>query len=190
MGEPSSKSRREFLGLLGRGAGVVALGGVLGTLILRQRSAVAGETLWQIDPLKCTHCGRCATDCVLNPSAVRCVHAFAYCGYCDLCTGFFEASAPALNTGAENQTCPTAAIRRSFVEDPYFEYTIDHDLCIGCARCVKGCVSFGNGSLHLQIDQELCRHCNRCSIAANCPSNAITRVEPSRQYIPPRVKGS
>ncbi|MHC4761400.1 MAG: hypothetical protein ACYS9H_08680 [Planctomycetota bacterium] len=34
-------------------------------------------------------CGNCATHCVLNESAVKCVHAYAMCGYCDLCTGYF-----------------------------------------------------------------------------------------------------
>jgi len=106
----------------------------------------SGEAMvWQIDPYKCIQCGKCATECVLSTSAVRCFHAFAVCGYCDLCTGFFEAQPNALNTGAENQLCPTAAIKRSFVEDPYFQYTIDRDLCIGCSKCVKGCTMFGNG---------------------------------------------
>ena len=42
---------------------------------------------------------------------------------------------------------PDRAIRRTFVEEPYFEYTIDERLCIGCGKCVKGCNTFGNGSL-------------------------------------------
>lgn len=144
----------------------------------------AEAMVWQIDPYKCIQCGKCATECVLATSAVRCFHAFAVCGYCDLCTGFFEAQPNALNTGAENQLCPTAAIKRSFVEDPYFEYTIDRDLCIGCSKCVKGCTMFGNGSLHLQIDHSRCVHCNECRIATNCPSHAITRVPASTPYHP------
>ena len=54
-----------------------------------------------------------------------------------------------LHTGAENQLCPTAAIKRTFIEDPYFQYDIEEQLCIGCAKCVEGCNTFGNGSLHL-----------------------------------------
>ena len=190
MSELQDKSRRSFMGLVGRGAGALALGGVLGALIAQARVATAGATLWQIDPQKCIQCGKCATNCVLSQSAVRCFHTFAFCGYCDLCTGFFDASPLNLDTGAENQTCPTAAIRRKFVEDPYFEYVIDRDLCIGCARCVKGCAAYGNGSLHLQIDQNACSHCNQCSIASACPSQAITRVTVDEKYIEPRVKGT
>ncbi len=111
-----------------------------------------------------------------NPSAVRCFHAFAFCGYCDLCTGFFDPKHNELTTAAENQLCPTGAIKRSYVEDPYFQYEIDNALCIGCAKCVKGCNQFGNGSLYLQIDHSHCLHCNWCAIAAACPGEAIARV--------------
>lgn len=182
-------SRRDLLNGIGRAAGLAAIGGVLGFL-LNDQHAHAHGTRWQIDPTLCTQCGRCATDCVLNPSAARCFHAFALCGYCDLCTGFFDPGAPSLDTGAENQLCPTAAIKRKFIEDPYFEYDIDRNACIGCARCVKGCVAYGNGSLHLQIDQSLCKRCNQCAIAKVCPSNAIKRVDPPNVYIAPRVKGT
>ena len=187
----SDSNRREFLGLLGRGAGVLTLGGVLGALIHESHARAAdGGNLWQIDPAKCIQCGKCATNCVLAQSAVRCFHAFAVCGYCDLCTGFFEAQPNALNTGAENQACPTAAIQRAFIEDPYFEYQIKRELCIGCGRCVKGCTAYGNGSLYLQIDHEFCEHCNRCAIAMACPSDAISRVPAEKPYMTTRVRGT
>lgn len=187
----SVPNRREFLGLLGRGAGVVAIGGVIGALINESRAhGDGGGNLWQIDPAKCIQCGKCATNCVLAQSAVRCFHAFAVCGYCDLCTGFFEPQPNALNTGAENQSCPTAAIMRAYVEDPYFEYQVKRELCIGCARCVKGCTAYGNGSLYLQIDHQYCAHCNRCSIAAKCPSGAISRVTADAPYKSTRVRGT
>jgi len=173
-------SRRDMLANAVRGAGLLALGGVLGAMVNRP---ARGETFWQIDPFKCIQCGKCATNCVLNPSAVKCTHAYSLCGYCDLCTGFFQAQPNGLNTGAENQLCPTAALKRRYVEDPYYEYTIDADLCIGCAKCVKGCSTFGNGSLQLQIDQERCVHCNWCSIAAACPSQAFSRVPAGQPYI-------
>ena len=140
-------------------------------------------TLWQVDPYKCIQCGKCATACVLTPSAAKCFHAFVVCGYCDLCTGFFEAQPNQLSTAAENQLCPTAAIKRKFVEDPYFQYTIDRDKCIGCSKCVKGCTQFGNGSLFLQIDQDICVKCNQCSIATQCPSQAIARVPAGTPYL-------
>ncbi|MHC4396184.1 MAG: 4Fe-4S dicluster domain-containing protein [Planctomycetota bacterium] len=145
------------------------------------------NTVWQLDPHKCVACGNCATYCVLEESAVKCVHAYAMCGYCDLCTGFFEPEPRALDTGAENQLCPTGAIERSFVEDPYYEYTIDETLCIGCGKCVKGCNAFGNGSLFLQVRHDRCLNCNECSIAAACPSQAYTRVPVDKPYLIKKV---
>ena len=176
-------SRRKFindgvrltLGLTVVGTGVFSL----------KRSASGKDYVWQIDPVKCTQCGRCATECVKSDSAVKCVHAYDLCGYCDLCGGYFKPGAK-LQTGAENQLCPTAAIQRRFIEEPYFEYIIDEELCIGCAKCVKGCSAFGNGSLHLQIRHDLCLNCNQCAIASSCPSDAISRVPADKPYI---IKG-
>ncbi len=169
------KGMRLALGSAVVGTGVVALA----------RSGKGPEYVWQIDPFKCTQCGRCATECVKSESAVKCIHAYDLCGYCDLCGGYFKPGAK-LQTGGENQLCPTSAIQRRFIEEPYFEYVIDEDLCIGCAKCVKGCSSFGNGSLHLQIRHNLCLNCNQCAIASACPSNAISRVPASEPYL---IKG-
>ena len=139
--------------------------------------------VWQIDPTKCTQCGRCATECVINPSAVKCVHAFKMCGYCKLCFGYFQPGAAKLDEGAENQLCPTGAIDRRFIEEPYFQYEIEEDLCIGCAKCVKGCNAFGNGSLFLQVRHDICLNCNECAIAKACPSMAFKRVPSDTPYI-------
>jgi electron transport complex protein RnfB len=141
------------------------------------------KTVWQIDPYKCVYCTRCATECVLEPSAVKCVQAYPICGYCKLCTGYFEPEPNRLNTAAENQVCPTGAIKRTALEDPYYEYTIDEPLCIGCAKCVKGCVLFGNGSFFLQVRQDRCVNCNQCSIALVCPGQAFVRVQASQPYL-------
>ncbi len=183
MAEDKSYNRRNFIQKGARLTLGLSLAGV-GTL-----AAVNSGTdkyVWQIDPFKCTQCGRCATDCVLSPSAVKCVHAFDLCGYCNLCGGYFKPGVTKLETSAENQLCPAAAIDRKFIEEPYFEYVIDEKLCIGCAKCVKGCGSFGNGSLHLQIRHDLCMNCNQCSIARVCPSDAISRVPANDPY---RIKG-
>lgn len=180
MAEPSSNTtRRDFISGGIRGATLMGLGGLAGFMSDRGRGR---ETVWQIDPDKCTTCGRCATECVLDPSAVKCVHAYAMCGYCQLCTGYFDPQPNALNTAAENQLCPTGAIKRSFVEDPYHEYTIDEKLCIGCSKCVAGCTAFGNGSLFLQIRHDVCVNCNECRIARSCPAEAIDRVPAQTPY--------
>jgi Na+-translocating ferredoxin:NAD+ oxidoreductase subunit B len=174
--------RRSFVAGGLRILGVAGIGGF--GCFLATRRGTRGDNLWQINPAKCVACGNCSTHCVLGKSAVVCKHAFSMCGYCDLCTGYFEPDAAELTTGAENQLCPTGAIVRSFVEDPYYEYTIDERLCIGCGKCVKGCTSFGNGSLYLQIDHDRCMHCNECAIAIACPSEAISRVPADDPYLP------
>ena len=171
--------RRRFLKDMLRGAGMIAAGLVGGSLIARRTGR---RLVWQIDPYKCSQCGQCATHCVLDVSAVKCVHDFTMCGYCDLCTGFFVPDPTSLDTGAENQQCPTGAIRRRFVEDPYFEYTIDEDLCIGCGKCVHGCNTFGNGSLYLQVRHDRCLNCNECAIARDCPEQAFVRLPAERPY--------
>lgn len=178
--EGEKQSRRDFLLTLVRGAGVLALGGT--SAVLAGRSLEAQETWWQIDPDRCTQCGRCETACVRKPSAVKCIHGYAVCGYCDLCSGYLRSGA-ALDTGAEGQLCPTSALKRRFVEDPYFEYVVDEDACIACARCVKGCSAFGNGSLFLQVKQNLCLHCSRCSVAQSCPAGALRPVSRDEPYL-------
>jgi electron transport complex protein RnfB len=177
---PNKLTRQQFLSLCGRGTLLLLLGGGIGGLTLRRARA---GTLWQIDPNRCIQCGQCATHCVLEQSAVKCFHTFQMCGYCELCTGFFGAQPNVLDEGAENQICPVGAIKRRYVDDPYFEYQIDEARCIGCGRCVKGCKQFGNGSLYLQIRHNRCLNCNECSIARVCAGDAIHRVPADRPYL-------
>ena len=182
MGNDKNKyqSRRDFV----RTAGKILVASPLLVLpvLLVRKTNVKGY-VWQIDPYKCTQCGQCKTNCVLTPSASKCTHAFKMCGYCDLCGGFLRQGAKTISTAAENQLCPTGAIKRRFIEEPYFEYTIDEKLCDGCAKCVKGCGDFGNGSLYMQIRHDICVNCNECSIARTCPSNAVIRVPADQPYI-------
>ena len=158
----------------------LSLGGVSGLLV---KNSSSKEMVWQIDPNVCVQCEKCSTNCVLPFSAVKCVHSFSMCGYCDLCSAYLQPGAKSRDTGAENQLCPTGALKRKFVEDPYFEYTIDEELCIGCGKCVKGCGSFGNGSLYLQVRHDRCLNCNECSIARSCTSQAYRRVPADTPYI-------
>lgn len=158
----------------------LSIGAVSGMLI---RGAASDDMVWQLDPNLCTQCEKCATNCVLQESAVKCIHSYSMCGYCDLCSGYLEPGAPSRDTSAESQLCPTGAIKRAFIEDPYFQYTIDEELCIGCGKCVKGCGAFGNGSLYLQVRHDRCVNCNECSIARSCPADAYKRVPASSPYI-------
>jgi len=176
--------RRGFLGNTVRAAGAIGLVGVAGL-----RAAWKGQPrdyLWQIDPDKCIACDKCRTQCVLDPSAVRTVQCYPLCGYCDVCTGYFPTSDFELNTAAENQLCPTEAIKREFIEEQagvrYFEYTITEPDCIGCAKCVKGCALM-NGSLYMQVRHDLCVNCNECAIAIACPPQAFYRVPAGRPVL-------
>jgi Na+-translocating ferredoxin:NAD+ oxidoreductase subunit B len=177
---PRKMTRREVVAEIARGAGLLAVSGVLGSLATRSE---AKQMVWQIDPDKCTQCGKCATECVLTPSASKCVHEHAMCGYCESCFGYYQDQRPDNATTAENQRCPTNAINRNFVEDPYYQYSIDEAKCIGCAICVKGCKAFGNGSLCMQVRHDRCLNCNDCAIARACPSNAFVRVPADQPYL-------
>ena len=178
-----SSSPMDRRGFLRKGLSIAAGLALGGVTVLAGRRAKAREGVWQIDPDLCVQCERCALNCVAEPSAVKCVHNFNLCGYCKLCFGYFLPGAKTLNESAGNQLCPTGAIGRRLIEAPYFEYTIDETLCIGCGRCVKGCGAFGNGSLYLQIRPDLCRQCNECGIAAACPSRAIRRIPADQPYL-------
>ena len=164
---------------LGRGVSLL-LGWMGGMAVFGARRQ---NTVWQIDPDKCVQCEHCATDCVVSPSAVKCVQSYPMCGYCRLCFGYFQPNAPELTSAAENQLCPTGAIERLFVEDPYWEYNILEDYCIGCAKCVKACEMFGNASFYLQVRHNVCVNCNECSIAMQCPADAWVRVPADQPYL-------
>ena len=172
--------RRAFLRRIFRTAAGVVLGAV--TFSAGKR-AKAKPTVWQLDPYKCTKCGLCETSCVLELSAVRCVHTHAMCGYCSFCFGYFKPDAEFLGTAAENQLCPTGALQRQFIEEPYYEYHIDESLCTACGKCVMGCNTFGNGSLHLQVRHDVCLNCNECAIGKVCPADAFQRVPADRPYL-------
>lgn len=180
------RSRRDFLKAAGK---LIVAAPVLVLPVILVRKTSANGYVWQIDPYKCTQCDQCKTGCVLTPSASKCTNAYPMCGYCDLCPGYLRQGVKTISTGAENQLCPTGAIKRRFVEEPYFEYTIDETLCDGCAKCAKGCADFGNGSLYMQIRHNLCVNCNECSIARKCPSGAVIRVSANEPYIRKELKG-
>ena len=173
-------SRRDFLSNVGRGASLFALGGAAGALGGRSRDQ---QWVWQIDPFKCTQCSRCATECVLDLSAVKCVQDLRSCGYCRICFGYQQVKPIEIDSAAENLMCPTDAIVRKFVEEPYYEYTIQESKCNGCAKCVKACLDFGNASFYLQVRHDRCLNCNECAIAAACPANAFVRLPADDPYV-------
>ena len=79
--------RREFIQSGFKTSAGIALGGIAGLTLIRSK---AESTVWQIDPYICVQCEKCAENCVMSQSAVKCVHAYAMCGYCDLCSGYLR----------------------------------------------------------------------------------------------------
>ncbi|MAG93924.1 MAG: ferredoxin [Planctomycetaceae bacterium] len=188
IAENGVESRRQFIADGFRFSAVLA-GGGMGGFLAGRRSHAAG-TRWQIDPDKCVACGNCATYCVLDQSAVKAVQCFDLCGYCDKCTGYFDDQlvfqrADPEATGGERHLCPTDALIRDFIDvgggNSYYEYIIDTDVCIGCAKCVKGCALM-NGSLYLQVMHDVCVDCNECAIAVACPTEAFVNVPEETPY--------
>ena len=181
--DQSRSSRREFLASLGRGAALLGVGGLGGAVAMRS----GGERLlWQIDPLKCVKCGRCATHCVLDLSAVKCYQDFVLCGYCLICFGFVRPDRPDRqknSTAAENQICPTGAIKRRWIESVYYEYSIDEALCNGCAKCVDEYERRGKASFYLQVRHDRCLNCSECAIAIACPADAFVRAPAHSPYL-------
>ncbi|MFC1462053.1 ferredoxin [Verrucomicrobiota bacterium] len=178
--QKESLGRREFFRRLLGGGALLGVAGVAGAAAIRSKGE---DHVWQIDPYKCTQCGRCATDCVVYPSAVKAVHAYDLCWYCNLCGGYHQAYVQQPDTPAEHQLCPTSAINRTYIEHPFYKYDIDEEKCIGCGICVKGCAGFGNGSLYLQVRHDRCVNCNDCAIAKACPADAFVRVPADKPYI-------
>lgn len=190
QGDQPQRGKLTRRGLLKGAAAGGALAALGSTAALLGGAMGNRRRLWQIDPDLCTQCGRCATHCVVSPSAVKCVHSYGICGYCDRCFGYFEPTAMEFNEAAENQMCPTGAISRHLVSPPYYEYSVDEPLCIGCGKCVKGCRLFGNGSMQLQVRHDRCLNCNQCAIAAACPAGAFVRVDASRPYLLRKREGN
>jgi Na+-translocating ferredoxin:NAD+ oxidoreductase subunit B len=185
MADEHTMGRRSFLKAAARAVGALGLGVGVGAVAAKGER---DDLVWQIDPEKCIACGNCATACVLTPSAARCVHDVEICGFCDFCFGYFAEVRPGDEETAENLRCPTDAIIRSFVEEPYYEYLIDEPKCIGCAICVEGCRQYGNGSLVMQVRHNYCVDCNECAIAAQCPADAFVRVPADEPYLLPSMK--
>lgn len=109
-------SRRELLRWAGRGAAAAAVGG----LAYRAGSGASGTDTrfaWQINPQKCTSCGKCETACVRTPSAVKAVNDQAVCHNCVICYGHISNTdvAPDKVTAEGTPVCPWDAVRRTFL---------------------------------------------------------------------------
>lgn len=162
--------RRDFIINMLRGTAGIVLLGASGYLLSKSSK---GQSIYQIDPGLCTACGKCTTICTLTKTAVKCVNDYKKCGYCVYCYGYFSDNP----RKTHELICKTGALKRRRVGEFQYEYTIDNNLCTACGQCVIRCKKFGNGTLSLQINRDLCKFCNSCSIERLCPHNAIKTME-------------
>ena len=66
-----AQSRRKFIHDGMRVSLLLSLGTVSAAAL---RRVTADEYVWQIDPFKCTQCGRCATECVMSVITSYSIH--------------------------------------------------------------------------------------------------------------------
>jgi len=179
------QDRRSFLRKAGQATCALALGGiayrVIGQHMNEDTAGPRSRYVWQIDPAKCTNCGKCETACVRTPSAVKAVNDQKKCSCCVVCHGHISDNKIACNQNVNDgeKICPFDAVsRRNFSgeKDGYFIYDIDHDKCTGCGKCAKACNDKGTKSMFLIIRPDLCLTCNACDIASTCPEGAIDRL--------------
>lgn len=177
--------RRNFLKNAGRATCALALGGIAYRIISKHTNEdTAGPRsrfVWQIDPDKCTFCGKCEISCVRTPSAVKAVNDMKKCSYCVVCYGHIsnkQIDSDKIDTDGIRICKYNAVTRKNYSggKNGYFIYDIDHDKCTGCGECAKACNDKGTKSMFLIIRPDLCLACNSCNIAQICPENAIDRL--------------
>lgn len=179
-------SRRKFLQWLGRGAAFTALGAIAVRVLLGKKEdsqfiQPGHGYAWQIDPAKCTFCGRCERACVRKPSAVKAVNDQKICSNCVVCYGHtYDRHLDSARIDAEGRkVCHHNAVVRTRLTgglDGAFCYSIRPEDCTGCAKCALECNRHGTKSMFMVIRPDLCVNCNTCSIADVCESGAVERV--------------
>lgn len=179
-------SRRQFVQWLGRGAACAALGALTARVLLGKKEdsrfvRPGHGYAWQIDPAKCTFCGRCEDACVRKPSAVKAVNDQKLCSNCFVCYGHvFNRGIDAPESAAEGRNvCPRNAVLRTGLDGVapgVFRYEIIQESCTGCAKCAAECNRHGSKSMFMIIRPDLCINCNNCAIADACLPGAVERV--------------
>lgn len=147
---------------------------LLGYTFLIQKSVPAYD-LWKISCGDCITCSKCEINCVKSKSAVvakidssKATNRLYNPAY------FRRYKGAVIDTSVANQVCPTGAIVRTILSDSFASYRVNEALCTGCGKCVRASKK-GDREFCLVIDPASCLDCNECSIAAQCPVNAVQR---------------
>ena len=113
-----STSRRNFLIWSGRGIAATAACG-LSYKLLGKNKAREARQIWQIDPQKCTFCGKCETACVRTPSAAKAVNNLNKCDHCVICYGHITNTKvdPKKVQTEGKKVCPYDAVIRKLIFD-------------------------------------------------------------------------
>jgi electron transport complex protein RnfB len=177
--------RRKFLIKSGRALSSIILGGIayriVGTHLSKEDVGPKSRYIWQINPDKCTFCGKCETLCIKTPSAVKAVNDQKKCSFCVVCHGHIKETGVASDKIMEEgiRICEHDAVTRkahSGGVNGYFIYDIDDEKCVACGKCAKLCNEKGTQSMFLIIRPEFCLNCNSCEIAKHCPEGAIEKL--------------
>lgn len=179
-----SRQRRALGGRSGGGPGDPTLGRL-----------EAATSLLAIDLGRCVDCGHCARACADTHGAPRFVrHGEQVVASVDT-GGELLARAYLLPNACQHckepaclSECPTGAI----VRDARGAIQIRTELCTGCAACVSACpwdavelIPSGGGAVAAKCDLCAGREGPECVLA--CPTGAIVRVEPARDFAEVRV---
>lgn len=155
----------------------------------------AASSLLVIDVATCVDCGHCVRACADTHGAPRFArHGERVTATLDGTSGL-AARAYLLPNACQHcrdpaclPECPTGAL----VRDARGAVEVRAALCTGCGACVSACpwdavelVPGGTGALAAKCDLCSGREGPECVVA--CPTGAITRVEPARDFVELRV---
>lgn len=147
------------------------------------------RSLLVIDQEACVRCGHCAWSCAAAHDdgvsrLVRRGDKLNARDGADMRSLLVPSSCQHCRNPACMVDCPTGAIRR----DAAGEVLITETLCTGCGRCAKAC-PWDNIRLATQRDgHDVAVKCDLChdhggpACVHACPTNAISRVDPQRDF--------
>jgi Fe-S-cluster-containing dehydrogenase component len=153
------------------------------------------RSLLVIDQDQCVRCGHCAWSCAAVHGVSRLVRRgdkvvtrLSVVGQSSAGPGPANLLLPNTCQQCKNAACmidcPTGAIGR----DPDGEVFIRPELCTGCGNCAKACpwdniqMAATSAGRDVAVKCELCRGYTAPACVEACPTEAILRVDPTRDF--------